>query len=69
MLLIIYTNSLKGTDVDVCERCFLCFGGMNTIINGIPFLLHQNLLIFYYMLGVDHFISCLLIMQQYKLLL
>ncbi len=27
--LIIYTNTLKETDVDICESYFLCFGGMN----------------------------------------
>ncbi len=29
--LIIYTKTLKETEMYVCERCFLCFGGMDTV--------------------------------------
>ncbi len=35
----------------------------------LDYLLHHNLLIFYYRLGVDNFIICLLFLQQYLLLL
>ncbi len=45
---------------------FSLFGGIDIV--KLDYLLHHNLLIFYYRLGVDNFIICLLFLQQYLLL-
>ncbi len=59
-----YTKTLKETEMCVCERCFLCFGGMITVKLYHIYFIHLKKIIFYYSLGVDHLISCSLIMQQ-----